>query len=67
MADETTHEPTAEEISEQKAVRLAKRERLISATDDLGAGAYPVSVPITATIPEVRSRFVGLGVDEQSG
>lgn len=67
MADETTHEPTAEEISEQKAVRLAKRERLIAGTDDLGEGAYPVSVPITATIPEVRSRFVGLGVDERSG
>lgn len=67
MADETTHEPTPEEISEQKAVRLAKRERLIDAAADLGAGAYPVSVPITSTIPEVRSRFVGLGVDEQSG
>ena len=67
MADETTHEPTAEEISEQKAVRLAKRERLNEASDDLGDGAYPVTVPITATIPEVRSRFVGLGVDERSG
>jgi hypothetical protein len=32
MADDqtTTAEPTAEEISEQKAVRLAKRERLIA-------------------------------------
>ena len=60
-------EPTAEEISEQKAVRLAKRERLIAASDDLGGGAYPVRLPITATIPEVRDRFVGLGVDEASG
>ncbi|MDQ0893324.1 lysyl-tRNA synthetase class 2 [Agromyces ramosus] len=60
-------EPTAEEISEQKSVRLAKRERLIAASDDLGLGAYPVRVPITATIPEVRDRFVGLGVDEASG
>lgn len=67
MADETTHEPTADEISEQKSVRLAKRERLNAASGDLGAGAYPVSVPITSTIPEVRSRFVGLGVDERSG
>jgi lysyl-tRNA synthetase class 2 len=67
MADETTHEPTAEEISEQKAVRLAKRERINAASDDLGAGAYPVSLPITTSIPEVRDRFVGLGVDERSG
>ncbi|WP_438854123.1 lysine--tRNA ligase [Agromyces sp. M3QZ16-3] len=67
MADETTHEPTAEEISEQKAVRLAKRERLIADAADLGDGAYPVSVPVTTTIPEVRARFVGLGVDERSG
>ncbi|GAA2044578.1 lysine--tRNA ligase [Agromyces tropicus] len=67
MADETTHEPTAEEISEQKSVRLAKRERLIDDAADLGQGAYPVSLPITASIPEVRARFVGLGVDERSG
>lgn len=60
-------EPTAEEISEQKVVRLAKRERLIAASDDPGLGAYPVSLPITATIAEVRDRFVGLGVDEASG
>jgi lysyl-tRNA synthetase class 2 len=57
----------AAEISEQKAVRLAKRERLIAASDDLGLGAYPVRLPITTTIPEVRDRFVGLGVDEASG
>lgn len=70
MADETPNlpaEPTAEEISEQKAVRLTKRARLIDEASDLGLGAYPVSLPITATIPEVRDRFVGLGVDEASG
>lgn len=70
MADETpnqTAEPTADEISEQKAVRLAKRERLIAEASGLGGGAYPVRLPITETIPEVRDRFVGLGVDEASG
>jgi len=70
MADETPNqpaEPTAEEISEQKSVRLAKRERLIGEASDLGGGAYPVRLPITTTIPEVRDRFVGLGVDEASG
>lgn len=70
MADETPNqptEPTAEEISEQKAVRLQKRARLIDEASDLGGGAYPVRLPITTTIPEVRDRFVGLGVDEASG
>ncbi|UOE42701.1 lysine--tRNA ligase [Agromyces larvae] len=69
MADtqiDAATEPTAEEISEQKAVRLAKRDRLNDGAE-LGGGAYPVSLPVTATIPEVRDRFIGLGVDEQSG
>lgn len=69
MADTQTDaaaEPTPEEISEQKAVRLAKRERLNDGAA-LGEGAYPVSLPVTATIPEVRDRYVGLGVDEASG
>jgi lysyl-tRNA synthetase class 2 len=65
--ERTADEISADEISEQKAVRLAKRERLIAASDDQGLGAYPVRLPITATIPEVRDRFVGLGVDEASG
>ena len=39
-----------EDIAEQKAVRLAKRERLIAEGDE----AYPVVVPITHTIPQVR-------------
>jgi len=69
MADTQTDaapEPTPEEISEQKAVRLAKRDRL-NAGAALGEGAYPVRLPITATIPEVRDRYIGLGVDEASG
>ncbi len=52
-----------EEISEQKAVRLGKRERLIAS----GAGAYPVSVPITTTIPAVRERFPDLEPDSTTG
>lgn len=69
MADtqnDAAAEPTAEEISEQKAVRLAKRDRLNEGAA-LGDGAYPVSLPVTATIPEVRDRYIGLGVDEASG
>ena len=41
-------EPTIEEIAEQKAVRLAKRERLIAE----GGEAYPVRLPITATLSQ---------------
>ena len=52
-----------EEISEQKAVRLGKRERLIAS----GAGAYPVAVPITTTIPAVRERFPDLEADAATG
>ncbi|MWB99089.1 lysine--tRNA ligase [Agromyces seonyuensis] len=53
-------EPTAEEISEQKAVRLGKRDRLNELADGLGGGAYPVALPITDTIPGVRARFITL-------
>ncbi|MET1017152.1 MAG: amino acid--tRNA ligase-related protein, partial [Leifsonia flava] len=69
MADDqtTTAEPTAEEISEQKAVRLAKRERLIAEATDAAGGAYPVSVPVTDTIPAVRARHEGLEADVATG
>jgi lysyl-tRNA synthetase class 2 len=56
-------ELTAEEVFEQKAVRLAKRERL----NELGLEAYPVSVPVTDTIPNVRKRFDGLEADATTG
>lgn len=56
-------ELSAADISEQKAVRLAKRERLI----ELGLEAYPVAVPITDTIPLVRERFGALEADAKTG
>ena len=62
-ASETPAEPTIEEIAEQKAVRLGKRERLIAE----GGDAYPVRLPITATIPEVRARFGELEADATTG
>ncbi len=55
-----TPDDTAEEIAEQKAVRLAKRERLIAE----GGEAYPVSLPITTTIPEVRASYGHLIADD---
>ena len=51
------------EVSEQKAVRLAKRERLI----DQGVGAYPVAVPVTTTIPAVRAAHPQLEPDTRTG
>ncbi|CAB4893906.1 MAG: lysine--tRNA ligase [Actinobacteria bacterium] len=60
---EGERELTAEEVIEQKAVRLAKRDRL----NELGLEAYPVSVPVTETIPAVRERFGGLEADATTG
>ena len=69
MSDETT-EPTppvdelsAAEVSEQKAVRLSKRERLISS----GREAYPVAVPVTTTIPALREKYGHLVTDDTTG
>ncbi len=51
------------EVAEQKSVRLAKRERLIAS----GAEAYPVSVPVTTTIPVVRAKYAELVADDVTG
>lgn len=65
MSENLAPEPelTADEVSEQKAVRLAKRDRLI----ELGLEAYPVSVPVTDTITAVRERFGGLEAEATTG
>ena len=62
-----TAEPTEEEVFEQKAVRLAKRERLIAERTDAAGGAYPVSVPITDTIPALRERYGDLEAGAETG
>ncbi len=73
MSDTPTPETPAlseEEVFEQKRVRLEKRDKLNAlAEGDLGGGAYPVSVPVTTTIPEVRAKWGHLEevVDSQSG
>ncbi|BDU10208.1 lysine--tRNA ligase [Aurantimicrobium sp. INA4] len=65
MSENTAPEPelTEAEVSEQKAVRLTKRERL----NELGIGAYPVTVPVTDSISSVRERFDGLEADATTG
>lgn len=60
-------EPSEEEIFEQKAVRLAKRDKLLAEATDLGGGPYPVSLPITHTIAQVREAFGHLETDTASG
>ncbi|GAA1316052.1 lysine--tRNA ligase [Leucobacter albus] len=74
MSEHTAPNPATEpvqseeEIFEQKRIRLEKRERL-NAAGGLGGGAYPVAVPVTTTIPEVRAKWKQLedAPDSQSG
>ena len=51
-----------QDLPEQIAIRLAKRERLIADGE-----AYPVSLPITHTIEQVRSAYPSLEVDVATG
>ena len=51
-----------QDLPEQIAVRLAKRDRL----NELG-DAYPVSLPITHTIEQVRAKYPDLEIDVATG
>ena len=51
-----------QDLPEQIAVRLAKRERLNEIGD-----AYPVSLPITHTIDGVREAYPNLEIDTATG
>lgn len=55
-------ENDSEDLPEQIAVRMAKREKLNEISD-----AYPVSLPITHTIAQVRSEFPELEIDVATG
>ncbi|WP_159501636.1 lysine--tRNA ligase [Microbacterium sp. 18062] len=56
-----------DDVFEQKAVRLAKRERLIAERTDAAGGAYPVSLPVTDTIPALRERHADLEAGAETG
>ena len=61
-------DPTAaSDVIEQKAVRLAKRERLIAERVDAAGGAYPVAVPVTDTIAALRERYADLDAGAETG
>ncbi len=69
MSEQTapeTHVETEAEVFEQKRVRLEKRDKL-NAGADLAGGAYPVSVPVTTTIPAVRAKFGELVAGDETG
>ena len=51
-----------QDLPEQIAIRLQKRERLLASGD-----AYPVSVEITSTIDEVKAKYPELDVDVATG
>ncbi|GAA1469056.1 lysine--tRNA ligase [Microbacterium thalassium] len=61
------NEPTEDDVFEQKAVRLAKREQLIAERADAAGGAYPVTLPVTDTIPELRERYGDLEAGAETG
>jgi lysyl-tRNA synthetase class 2 len=67
MTDQTTApvdpEDVADDVPEQIRVRREKRQRLL----DAGQEAYPVRVPVTRTIAEVRAAYSDLPVDTATG
>ena len=52
-----------QDLPEQIAIRMAKRERVLAA----GHEAYPVRLPITHTITQVREAYPDLPVDSATG
>ncbi|BDZ39537.1 lysine--tRNA ligase [Microbacterium suwonense] len=56
-----------EDVFEQKAVRLAKREKLIANRTDAGGGAFPVGVPVTHSIPALRAQYGDLEAGAETG
>src|SRR3954462_115853 len=58
-----TEEPPVDDLPEQLRVRRAKLDRLRAA----GVDAYPVSVPRTATLAEVREKHPALEPDAMTG
>ena len=63
----TPDEPSEDDVFEQKAVRLAKRERLLAERQDAAGGPYPVSLPIADTIRDLRARYSELEDGAETG
>ena len=56
-----------DDVFEQKAVRLAKREKLNAERDSAAGGAYPVALPVTTTIPALRAEYGSLDAGAETG
>ncbi|MFE6995931.1 lysine--tRNA ligase [Microbacterium sp. NPDC057659] len=72
MTDATAAAPTddtaeADDTFEQREVRLAKRDKLIAERADAAGGAFPVSVPVTHTIPALRAEYGELEAGAETG
>jgi len=63
MTDSPHVEPDADDIDEQHAVRLGKREQMLAA----GLEPFPVSVPVTTTISAVRQAHPDLEPEATTG
>jgi lysyl-tRNA synthetase class 2 len=55
--------PPADDLPDQMRVRRRKRERMLAS----GPDAYPVQVPRTRTLREIRDAYVGLPPDSVTG
>jgi lysyl-tRNA synthetase class 2 len=62
MSESPIEHEDEQDLPEQIAIRLEKRERLNALGD-----AYPVSLPITHTIEQVRAAYPALEVDVATG
>ena len=51
------------DVVEQQQVRLDKRQQML----DASVSPYPVTLPITHTIPEIRSSYAALGPEAKTG
>ena len=63
MTDAPTPGPEVDDIDEQHAVRLGEREHMLAA----GMEPFPVAVPITTTISQVRSAHPDLAPEAETG
>ena len=63
MTDAPHVDPDVDDVDEQHAVRLGKREQML----DAGLEPFPVSVPVTTTISQVRHDHPNLAPEETTG
>ena len=63
MTDAPHVDPEVDDVDEQHAVRLGKREQMLAA----GIDPFPVTLPITTTISEVRQAHPDLAPEAATG